>query len=108
MCGDCWKEYGNPKIVNPKTKEAVNLIRKVYDFSCVGGGLHIVLDDWNLENHHLEFCRNYIEENKDSQFSSIEQYEAEGRCLALFMEMTIDERASALALADGFFENDGQ
>ena len=31
-------------------------IRLVYDYSSVGGGLHIVLDDGNVEDYHIEWC----------------------------------------------------
>lgn len=31
----------------------------------VGGSLHIVLDDGNIERYHVEFCRRYAEEHND-------------------------------------------
>jgi hypothetical protein len=31
-------------------------IRLVYSYSGVGGGLHIVLDDGNVEDHHIKWC----------------------------------------------------
>ena len=33
-----------------------NAIRLVYSYSAVGGGLHIVLDDGNVEDHHIQWC----------------------------------------------------
>jgi len=30
-----------------------------------GGNLHIVLDDGNLEVHHIEWCRDFAQENHD-------------------------------------------
>lgn len=79
---------------------------------------HIVLDDWNLEDSNLEFCAAQIArgghpenpnhskwytasklENPDSP----EQLAAEQRCHDLFAALTMKERASALALNDGFW-----
>ena len=31
------------------------------------GSLHIVLDDDNVENHHVEFCKKYAMENGDTE-----------------------------------------
>jgi hypothetical protein len=31
----------------------------------MGGSLHIVLDDGNIESHHVEFCRNYARDQGD-------------------------------------------
>lgn len=36
------------------------MIRGVYQWSSVGGALHVVLDDWNIEDHHIRLCIPYI------------------------------------------------
>jgi len=41
--------------------EIMPLVMKLYEKSCVGCCLHIVLDDGNIEDSHVKFC---IEEAK--------------------------------------------
>lgn len=36
-----------------------NLIQQVYQTASVGGCAHIVLDDHNVANHHIEWCLGY-------------------------------------------------
>lgn len=101
MCESCWIDYGSPAIVTDKTLQAADLIAAVYCYSLVGGNAHIVLDDWNLEDEHVMFC---MEEVRSNQFGySDEQIEAELKCLlALYDMSSVDERASALAIFQGF------
>lgn len=103
MCYGCWKQYGKPNVVNTETQKAVDLIGKVYDFSVVGGNLHIHLDDWNLEDEHfsgeLEVFR------KDA---SVEQIAIEQKCYQTLGLMTLDERATALAIHEGMISIDMQ
>ena len=116
MCYGCWEEGGTPQIDNEKVRAAVALVEAVYDHSCVGGNLHIVLDDWNIEDHSLEFCSYCIDHGgvmPPDQCNEVhESYQAEKRahpdppeqlavervCCDAFMAMTEDERLSALAL----------
>lgn len=103
MCYECWQGYGSPKIVTDKILETVKAIERVYDFSLVGGGLHIVIDDWNLEDARLDFCKEYIA--KPDYDKCREQQEVEQACLELLYSLSLDERASALAIHDEFFES---
>jgi len=48
MCMNCWRALGSPQIDSPAVRAARDLIGRVYDIACTGGGLHIVLDDYNL------------------------------------------------------------
>lgn len=100
MCRGCWEEYERPEIDTPAVREASRAIAEVYEFAETGGDLHIVLDDWNLEDHSLAFCREAIEEDSDFTFR---EREVERRCLSLLRALTEDERASALALYEGFW-----
>lgn len=111
MCYGCWESYDSPRIDNPLVREAARAIAEVYEFSCVGGNLHVVVDDWNLDSAkgdgpgELAFCReNDIQENIHE--AGPEQLAAERRCLGLLERLTEDERASALALHNGFWEVD--
>ena len=97
MCFSCWKEYGNPMIVNDKVLKAVDLIESVYKNNDVGGNLHIQLDDWNIEDCYWEEFEQY---DKDS---SLLQIAVETHCFLFMKELSLEERASALALYDNFF-----
>jgi hypothetical protein len=81
-------------------RAAAQAIGAVYEFSCVGGNLHKVCDDWNLEDGNLDFCAGSIAENFFEATPA--QLAAERRCLGLLRALTEDERASALAIHGGF------
>lgn len=123
MCFGCWEDAGKPAIDTPAVRAAALAIAEVYEHSCVGGNLHIVLDDWNIEDGNLEFCRQCIEgagvmplgdhaidmhhrynETKRANPDPPEQLAAERRCHDLFAALTEEERAAALALNDGFWK----
>lgn len=109
MCYGCWEKAGSPKIVNEKTLAAQPLISAVYEASCVGGNLHIVLDDFNIDDEDVEACVKFIDEwdrdhpeGFDAKLSIYRDTAAERECIAAFRAMTVDERASALAIHDGY------
>lgn len=101
MCYTCYQKMGKPQIVNDKTKKAAELISVVYEYHGAGGALHIVIDDWNLEDDSLVFCKKWID-SEDHKETTEDQRRAERECLAMLEQMTIEERASALAINDGF------
>lgn len=118
MCYGCWEEYGKPVIDTPAVREAANSVAEVYAYACTGGNLHIVLDDWNLEDGSLQFCDGCIkrgghpEDPNDSPWhtkqtlehpDSAEQLAAERRCHDLFAALSVVERASVLALVDQYW-----
>ncbi len=108
MCDNCWKEHGSPKIINRFTKALQPLIDDVYEHHGAGGGLHIILDDFNIEDGHIQLCQDWIEHERGNGIYkcepvSPEQLKAERACLKLLKQMTVEERASALALHDGYF-----
>ncbi len=104
MCEDCWNGYGRPNIVNEKTEAALVLVRQVYDAPCggAGGNLHIVLDDWNLEKHSIEWCQGG---RSDPHWQGPPMRwtltDVEARCATAFLDMTLEERAATLAQFDG-------
>lgn len=49
-------EDGDPVILNDKTLEAARLVARLYDFG-IGCHLHVVLDDGNVEDPHLQGCK---------------------------------------------------
>ena len=97
MCKSCWEEYGAPQIDNPAVRECAAAISKVYEFSMAGGGLHCVVDDFNIEDEHL--TDEYIGRWNSSQ----KQESAERYCLGILKALSLDERASALGLHDGYW-----
>lgn len=104
MCIDCYDQYDAPRIYNDKVKKAVKLIGQIYDFHSAGGALHIVLDDWNLERHYIDYCEDYMNLEKEGIIPK--KHKIQMDCIALLKQMTIDERASALALHNGIWERD--
>lgn len=101
MCQGCYNLYGEHKIANDSVLRAAKLIEQVYEFSCVGGNLHIVLDDWNIEDNNVEFCIRAITENKFN--NTPEQLAIENECALLLRGMRMEERCSALGLYDKFW-----
>lgn len=98
MCIGCWHENGSPAIFTEKTRRAAELVQRIYEFSCVGGNAHIVTDDWNLEDHNIDWCLNNTENIHEA---GPEQLAAERECLLFLRGMTMDERYSAMAISDG-------
>jgi hypothetical protein len=92
MCQACWEEeYGSAAIDSAKTRDLAEAIRLVYlePDGIVGGGLHVVIDDWNLED--------------ESVTASDPRNDAERSCRVKLLDATVAERASALALHDGYW-----
>jgi hypothetical protein len=102
MCRGCWEDYGKASIVNDKTRALANAIDDVYECNGAGGNLHVVVDDFNIEDDTVESCRGDIESNRWGD--SDEHIAAERRCLNLLCEATVEERASALAIQYGIID----
>ena len=98
MCRACWVDYGSPAIRNDRVLAAVAAIRELYELTASGGNLHVIVDDWNIDDEYFE--RDPCDENYWD--ADPEQLAVERRCFALLKAMTVDERASALALHDKF------
>jgi hypothetical protein len=99
MCYQCWLKEGEYSIINKKTKEAARLISNIYktDDGVCGGIAHIVVDDWNLGDNSIDFCLN---DTDDVDISK----RCKNACikgLKYLRELTIEERYSAMAIADG-------
>lgn len=101
MCKWCWDKY-KPVEVSPLVKSVANLIKKIYAFHSAGGSLHIVLDDWNLDNSSLEFCEYLIRVNKYNESRRLINLEVE--CINLLRGADINTRATALALANYYIK----
>lgn len=89
MCDD------EPEIDIVRLAPVVALIRKVYEFDLAGGGLHIVVDDDNIETSHIRWCLDsWIPEDRFK--TSAEQKAAEIACGEALLELTEDERQAAI------------
>lgn len=96
MCYSCWEGYGSPTSDNPQIRECAKLIDDLYNYpeGGVGGNLHIITDDWNIDDEHIQFCQDQVDKNDyDIPYG---QLATEKRILELMTPMLIDERASVL------------
>lgn len=98
MCIDCWNDHGSPAIWNEDVRKAVELIREIYRNDEMGNPLHVVLDDWNIEQD--EFIEVY--EGAGAESIPAAAVQAAKSLAPVFLELTVEERASALAYAHGF------
>ena len=62
-----------------RNARAVAAIQRVYEFHGAGGACHIVTDDENVDDSHIEFCYEWLEENK-AEYRQ-EEYDAYRECL---------------------------
>lgn len=72
----------------PKVPEVARFARAYYNDHGVGGSLHIVLDDGNLEDSSVQFCIERAEERGDAPGAEL------GRML---LQMTLTQRRSVRA-----------
>lgn len=93
MCEGCWDSYlkldmhGQP-VINDRVLAAVPLIRNGDPF----GPLHIVIEDWNLDDENLAYCRAECAGDPDEPL------------LDALTALTLSERATAMAIADGYLQ----
>lgn len=91
-----YDDYYRKPIFSPATRAAAKLIDKVYEFSGVGGNLHCVLDDGNVEDGDLAYALAQIKKG-DWRYSH-EMYETELACHAALASLTFEERVSAIRI----------
>lgn len=94
---NCYRKLGSPVVVNSAVLHCAALIGCVYDLCPCGGRAHIVLDDWNLEDDNIAFCLGW-----DDPDETQEENVACVAALQAMRSLSIPERATALALHDGF------
>lgn len=99
MCEKCWSEYGSPATWNANIKRALDLVRIIYETECTGAPLHVVLDDWNLEDGHIVI---YEESLSGPDAVSAHAAQAAKELVPLFLAMPVEERAATLAYHGGF------
>lgn len=85
-------------------RDAIVSIAGVYEHHDGGGNLHIVIDDWNVEDSSLEFCTGLMTDPawkaglvKDGEWSP-ELEAAEWRCIRALQGLTPRDRMMSLLL----------
>lgn len=111
MCYGCWEEMGKPSDVTPEIDRAAALVRRLYDLpeGAAGGNLHIVTDDWNLEDEHVLWCRDQVVriasgKVEEFDFTDPQQIAVERELIDLLMPMTEAQRGTVLALEAGYLD----
>jgi hypothetical protein len=103
MCIDCYKEAGSPRIINNLVIDASNLIKINLGIDPLGGYAHIVIDDWNLEDEHIEYCIEAANKRSHSWVSE-ESRQASLLALSSLKALSEGERYTAMAITEGFIE----
>lgn len=100
MCIECWRSAGSPAIINDSTINAARLIGDIYDSDDTSGNCHVVLSDWNLSDDSIDWTINEaIAENFCG--CSSEQLAIERDCMNALRALSLNERFSAMAIAEG-------
>ena len=99
MCTSCWAEYGSPTIDSDEIRKAALLICQLHESEIVGGMLHVQLDDFNIDGSLFE--------NPFDDFllelHGREPLDVEVEIAEVMNALSDEERASALALANGYW-----
>lgn len=72
--------------IKQRIKELVKIIYTEYN--CVGGALHIVLDDYNLEDHFIEWCL----ENTIQDIENEDERNTYRECAKLLLKLSYSSR----------------
>jgi hypothetical protein len=91
MCYGCYEQAGLPE-PTAAAREVAQILRACDDYS---GPLHILIEDWNVEDDDLAFCGNPSEHRRPL-------YDIERQALVAMRGLTIDQRYAALAVAEGY------
>lgn len=101
MCVQCWHQLGCPALRSPEIDRVAAMVGRLHQFSCVGGNLNMITDDWNVSTDALELCAVALTGSGQWLDGQPRQHDLERRILYLLMPMSIAERASVLAIERG-------
>lgn len=81
--------------VTPQIRAAVAAIDAMYDQHPTGGAMHVVTDDWNIDDDSVEWCGQDERAALGGPMDGLER-----ACFGALRRLNEDERATALALRD--------
>lgn len=88
MCMTCYEqEYGAPRKV---TQPVLDILDELTAAEA-RGALHAVIEDWNLEDDHIEY-----------HLTLADTSEADRSIATRLLALDLDERATAMAVVDGY------
>lgn len=99
-----WITCGCPE-ATPAVKGAQAVLRRLYAHSCVGGPAHIVTDDQNIEDEHIDSCIKCCDEEPDDCPEAIQ---AARWVLTAMRAMTWAERCTLMAWHSGEIDENGK
>jgi hypothetical protein len=85
MCLACWEDEGRPYRMTDAVREWVPAFSAADKF----GALHVVVEDWNLDDENILFCMN------DNRLT-----EGEGDLCRAMLGMSVEERWALAINAD--------
>ena len=92
MCEACWDQMGQPRIETAAVMQCAELIGELYTYCSVGGNLHCIVDDWNLDDDmFVGPLKKFMGERHPRQLAIEEEL------YSMLRGMTEMERASAIA-----------
>lgn len=106
MCVDCWNRAGRPTELPATYERFAELYADLYDFHPVGGPLHSVLDDWNLDGHIEPYPGLTFEDEMDQTDNTAYVYEICSEIADLLNAMTERERYAAVAKVSGLLDGE--
>jgi hypothetical protein len=98
--GNPWEDYGSPTTSCPEVRLAACLVADLFRAESLGGGLHIVVYDWNLETEHVQWCIENlpIYGSADPAVRALELAAATS-----LLALEEEDRAAALGLVEGYW-----
>ncbi|WP_297419274.1 hypothetical protein [Clostridium sp.] len=77
-------------LIKQRIRELIAIIYTNY--SCVGGALHIVLDDDNIEDYNIKWCL----DNSISKLTNEEEKKVYEECVELLLQLSYSSRKRLL------------
>ena len=100
MCHACYRGYGAHTAIAPEIVAAAKAVEALYEVHLAGGFLHIVTDDFNIEDCHVESVGESIA-NPEAWWGR-EPDEVEREAHRLLAALDVKGRATALAVWEGW------
>lgn len=113
MCLGCFHEYladpdVGPTPVSDAARVGAALVQALYEYewSGAGGAAHVVVEDWNIEDHFVQGCLDH-EADWYAEKASPDERALCRAVLEHFASMSVADRNNALALEGNMVADDG-